>query len=62
MNRTTPNVIRCTDEPRALRFLKKIDNTLPVSLSSRVDLVEFARENLARGYVFAIEDEEGELA
>jgi len=33
-----------------------------VSLSSRVDLVEFARENLERGYVFAIEDEEGELA
>ena len=62
MNQVTPTVVRCTDEERVLRFLKKIDNTLPVSLSSRVDLVEFARENLERGYVFAIEDEEGELA
>lgn len=62
MNYTIPNVVRCTDEARLLRFLKKIDNTLPVALSARVDLVEFARENLGRGYVFAIEDEEGELA
>lgn len=62
MSTTIPTVVRCTDEARVLRFLNKIDNTLPVSLSSRVDLVEFARENLERGYVFAIEDEEGELA
>ena len=62
MDTTTPKIIRCTDEERVLRFLNKIDKTLPVALSARVDLVEFARENLERGYVFAIEDEEGELA
>ena len=59
MDTTTPKIIRCTDEERVLRFLNKIDKTLPVALSARVDLVAFARENLERGCVFAIEDAEG---
>ncbi|MBQ8310661.1 MAG: GNAT family N-acetyltransferase [Clostridia bacterium] len=62
MNHTVPPIIRCTDESCFLRFLQKIDKTLPVALSARVDLLKFARTNLERGYVFAIEDEEGELA
>lgn len=45
----------CTNEEALLNFLRKIDKTLPVSLSERVDLVEFARNNLARGYVYTIE-------
>ena len=62
MDRVVPTVSRCTDEARLLRFLEKIDNSLPVPLSARVDLVKFAHNNLERGYVFAIEDECGELA
>lgn len=62
MNSTTFEIKRCTDEARVIRFLKKIDNSLPVALSARVDLVEFARRNLEKGYVFAVEDGEGELA
>ena len=62
MTPITPTVVRCADEARLLRFLEKIDKTLPVALSARVNLVKFARENLARGQVLAILDEEGELA
>lgn len=62
MNSTTFEIKRCTDEARVIRFLKKIDNSLPVALSARVDLVEFARRNLEKGYVFAVEDGEGGLA
>lgn len=47
----------CKSEEALLEFLHKIDETLPVSLSSRVDLVEFARKNLERGYVFVIEED-----
>ena len=47
----------CTDEKSLLEFLHKIDNTLPVSLSSRVDLVKFARGNLERGFVYTIEED-----
>lgn len=47
----------CTDEKSLLEFLRKIDNTLPVSLSSRVDLVKFARGNLERGFVYTIEED-----
>ena len=62
MEDTAPKIVRCTDEARLFRFLERIDKTLPVALSTRVDLLDFARRNLERGYVFAIEDEEGELA
>ena len=62
MEDTAPKIVRCTDEARLFRVLERIDKTLPVALSARVDLLDFARRNLERGYVFAIEDEEGELA
>lgn len=62
MEYAVPAVVRCTDESRLLRFLQKIDKTLPVPLSARVDILNFARTNLERGYVFAIEEGDGELA
>ena len=62
MTPTHPPIVRCVDEARLLRFLREIDNTLPVPLSARVDLVDFARKSLEKGYVLGIEDEEGELA
>ena len=53
-------MIYCTDEQTLLRFLRKIDYTLPVPLSARTDLVDFARNILDIGYVLALE-EDGEL-
>lgn len=50
----------CRCEEALLAFLKKVDKTLPVPLSDRVDLAEFARKNLERGFVYAIE-QDGEI-
>ena len=54
-------IVICKDIDKVMSFLYKIDNTLPVSLSSRVDLRKFATGNLERGFVYGIE-EDGELA
>lgn len=54
-------VVRCQNEHSLLTFLKRIDTTLPVPLSSRVNLAKYARRNLDRGYVYAIE-QDGEIA
>lgn len=56
-----PNITRCQDEQALLKFLKKVDTILPVPLSARVNLVKYARRNLDRGYVYAIE-QDGEIA
>ena len=56
-----PNITRCRDEQALLAFLEKIDATLPVPLSARVNLPKYARRNLDRGYVYTIE-ENGEIA
>ena len=56
-----PEVIRCQDEQALLAFLEKVDTTLPVPLSARVNLAKYARRNLERGYVYAIE-QDGEIA
>lgn len=54
----TPADVRiCTDLDAILTFLAKIDDTLPVPLSKRVDLRKFAQQNLSRGYIFGIEVE-----
>lgn len=55
-----PPITDCTDEQKLLRFLKKVDHTLPVPLSARTDLVRFGRNILKNGYVLGIE-EDGEL-
>lgn len=44
------------DEQQILSFLREIDQTLPVSLSSRTDLGRFARNILQNGYVLGIEE------
>jgi len=62
MNSLIQNVKLCRDGEKLLRFIEKIDKTLPVPLSARVDIAEFAKRNLERGFVLAIEDDFGELA
>lgn len=51
-----PTVVRCEDYDALMSFLLKIDNTLPVSLSARVDLGEFLDGNLRTGFIFAVLD------
>lgn len=60
MEQPSPTLTYCTDEARLLRFLERIDKTLPVPLSARTDLVRFGKNTLANGYVLGIE-EDGEL-
>ena len=54
------NIVICKDIDAVMSFLYKIDNTLPVPLSARVDMLKFATGNLERGFVYGIE-EDGEL-
>lgn len=54
------NIVYCKDIDTVMSFLYKIDKTLPVPLSARVDMLEFATNNLERGYVCGIE-EDGQL-
>jgi len=46
-------LILCRDIPMILDFLRKVDRTLPVPLSERVDLEEFARSS-AENPVYAV--------
>lgn len=56
-----PEIIVCKDLDQIMQFLYRIDKTLPVPLSERVDLQTFASNNLERGFVYGIE-EDGALA
>ena len=51
----------CTDKDAVLAYLKKIDYTLPVPLSARVDLLKFAMHAVEKGLTFTVE-ENGEIA
>ena len=49
-------IVICKDIDKVMTFLYKIDNTLPVPLSARVDMLKFATGNLERGFVYCIEE------
>jgi len=57
MNTEIPTVIRCTDAEKVLDFLLRIDKTLPVPLSARVNVTKFANRAVERSIVYAIEDQ-----
>ena len=50
-------VIACTDVEKVYDFLLRIDQTLPVPLSERVNLTKFATKAVERSIVYAIEDQ-----
>ena len=50
-------VIVCTDVEKVYDFLLRIDKTLPVPLSERVNLSKFAAKAVERSIVYAIEDQ-----
>ena len=52
------NIVICKDIDAVMSFLYKIDNTLPVPLSARVDMLKFATGNLERGFVYGIEEDD----
>ena len=54
--RETPVIQSCTDAHRLERFLAQIEKQLPVSLSSRVDLLAYAQKVIDNGHVFVIEE------
>ena len=50
-------VTTCTDADKVYDFLLRIDKTLPVPLSERVNVAKFASRAVERSIVFAIEDQ-----
>ena len=54
----TETIIRCTDAEKVYDFLLRIDQTLPVPLSQRVNLTKFAAKAVERSIVYAIEDQD----
>ncbi len=57
MNEKT-NIVICKDIDAVMTFLHQIDKTLPVPLSQRVDMLEFATNNLERGFVYGIKEDD----
>lgn len=62
MENAKPMVVRCEDYDALMTFLRRIDKTLPVSLSERVDLDMFLRNDLQNGLIFAVMDGEAVAA
>lgn len=51
------NVIQCHNTDKLRVFLEKVDKTLPVPLSSRVDLDSYAKKVITNGSVLAVESD-----